>query len=106
MTVADSQEPPNFVKVYSFLSNLFDPSVPQQSHLQAFQQLSSVNQATVQLLMHNLTLNIANEQFREQHEQLLSKFQVALEGIQLPKNMKPSNQESLSTKDTERYNKV
>jgi len=68
----DPQQGPNFAKIYSFLGSLFDPSAT--NHAETLNEMSPIDRETVQLLMHNLALNLANQQFREQHAYLLDQY--------------------------------
>jgi len=72
ITQQESQQTPNFAKIYSFLGSLFDPSAT--SHVEALNDMSPIHRESIQLLMHNLALNIANQQFREQHAFLLDQY--------------------------------
>jgi len=63
---------PNFSKIYGFLGSLFDPSTT--NHVEALNEMSPIDRETVQLLMHNLAMNLANQQFREQHTVLLEHY--------------------------------
>jgi len=63
---------PNFFKIYSFLGSLFDPSA--DGHMEALNNMNDIDKKTVQLLMHNLAINIANQQFREKHAYLLERY--------------------------------
>jgi len=83
----DPQQGPNFAKIYSFLGSLFDPSVT--NHAETLSEMSPIDRETIQLLMHNLALNLANQQFREQHAYLLDQYrsvigktQTELPGVQ------------------------
>lgn len=68
-----SSQGPNFSKIYAFLGSLFDPH--QGSHyVEAFNDMSSIDRETVQLLMHNLTVNLNTPQFRTQHFTLLEQY--------------------------------
>ncbi|KAF2074878.1 hypothetical protein CYY_003797 [Polysphondylium violaceum] len=56
---------PNFPKIYSFLSNLFEPS--STSYNDTLNEMSQIDRETMQLLMHNLAINLANQQYKDQH---------------------------------------
>ncbi len=42
--------------------------------MEALNEMSPIDKETVQLLMHNLSINLANQQFREQHAFLLEQY--------------------------------
>lgn len=67
-----SSQGPNFAKIYSFLGSLFDPS--SSYYTDAVNDMSAIDRETVQLLMHNLTVNLTNQQFRDQHGALLDQY--------------------------------
>lgn len=71
-----SSQGPNFSKIYAFLGSLFDPS--SSHYVDAFNDMSSIDRETVQLLMHNLTVNLTNQQFRDQHVTLLEQYRKLL----------------------------
>lgn len=71
-----SSQGPNFAKIYSFLGSLFDPSENRFSD--AINDMSIIDRETVQLLMHNLTVSLSNQQFREQHGTLLEQYRTML----------------------------
>jgi len=56
---------PNFPKIYSFLSNLFEPN--STSYNDNLNEMSQIDRETMQLLMHNLAINLANQQYKDQH---------------------------------------
>jgi len=64
---------PNYAKIYSFLGSLFDPSVT--NHIEGFNELSSVDKETIQMLLQNLTTNVSNRAFIEQHADIVQKYQ-------------------------------
>jgi len=63
---------PNFFKIYTFLGSLFDPQTT--NHAEILNSMSPVDQQTIQLLMSNVSVNIANPQFREHHSQLIEQY--------------------------------
>jgi hypothetical protein len=63
---------PNFAKIYTFLGSLFDPNTT--GHEEALNAMNPVDRETIQFLMHNLAINLANQQFKEQHVILLEKY--------------------------------
>jgi SHAQKYF class myb-like DNA-binding protein len=71
-----SQGRPNFSKIYSFLGSLFDPTA--SNYIEALNDMSPIDRETVQLLMHNLAVNLANQQFRDQHSLLLDQYRTLL----------------------------
>ncbi|EFA77680.1 myb domain-containing protein [Heterostelium album PN500] len=60
---------PNYPKIYNFLSALFDSN--NSSYTDTLNELSQIDRETMQLLMHNLAINLANQQYRDQHQSLL-----------------------------------
>lgn len=40
-----------------------------------FNQMSDIDKETIQLLMHNLCINLSNQQFREQNSFLIEEYQ-------------------------------
>jgi len=88
---SNSTQVPNFAKIYAFLGSLFDPST--SNHMEALEEMSPLDKETVQLLMHNLAINLANKQLREQHTLLLEQYRSLL----LPQ---PDNEESKETDDS------
>jgi len=42
--------------------------------MEALSEMSPIDKETVQLLMHNLAINLANQQLREQHSLLLDQY--------------------------------
>ncbi|EGG23275.1 myb domain-containing protein [Cavenderia fasciculata] len=60
---------PNYPKIYSFLSTLFDSS--HSSYPDSLNEMSQTDRETMQLLMHNLAINLANQQYRDQHQSLI-----------------------------------
>eukprot|EP01102_Stenamoeba_stenopodia_P018852 TRINITY_DN6988_c0_g1_i1.p1 TRINITY_DN6988_c0_g1~~TRINITY_DN6988_c0_g1_i1.p1 ORF type:complete len:419 (+),score=79.49 TRINITY_DN6988_c0_g1_i1:229-1485(+) len=67
---------PNFGKIYAFLAGLFDSSP--SNHLETLNDMTPLERDTVQLLMHNLAVNLANQQFREQHAALLDQYRTMI----------------------------
>lgn len=67
-----SSQGPNFSKIYAFLGSLFDPA--ESRFTDAVNEMSTIDRETVQLLMHNLTVNLTNQQFRDQHGTLLEQY--------------------------------
>jgi SHAQKYF class myb-like DNA-binding protein len=72
-----SQGRPNFSKIYVFLGSLFDPNAT-NNYVEALNDMSPIDRETVQLLMHNLAANLANQQFRDQHSLLLDQYRALL----------------------------
>ena len=68
---------PNFSKIYSFLASLFDTQ--SSNHIEKLSEMSNIDRETVQLLMHNLAINLANQQFREQHSILMDQYRTVLQ---------------------------
>lgn len=68
---------PNFSKIYSFLASLFDTQ--SNNHIEKLSEMSNIDRETVQLLMHNLAINLANQQFREQHSILMDQYRSVLQ---------------------------
>lgn len=55
--------------------------------------MSTIDRETVQLLMHNLTVNLTNQQFREQHGTLLEQYRNLLNKPPTdPHSIPPSSQ--------------
>jgi SHAQKYF class myb-like DNA-binding protein len=75
-TQRGASQGPNFSKIYSFLGSLFDPTT--SNYIEALNDMSPIDRETVQLLMHNLAVNLANQQFREQHTLLLDQYRTLL----------------------------
>jgi len=73
------------------LGSLFDPVVS-NNHAEALNEMSPIDRETVQLLMHNLSVNLANQQFRDQHSLLLEQYRTLL--AKTPTENGPSNQNS------------
>jgi len=96
----DPQQGPNFGKIYSFLGSLFDPAAT--NHAESLSEMSPIDRETIQLLMHNLALNLANQQFREQHAYLLDQYRSVVGKTQpdLPVQQ-VTNSTSDSTKENE-----
>eukprot|EP01105_Mastigella_eilhardi_P022585 TRINITY_DN5576_c0_g1_i1.p1 TRINITY_DN5576_c0_g1~~TRINITY_DN5576_c0_g1_i1.p1 ORF type:complete len:297 (+),score=133.69 TRINITY_DN5576_c0_g1_i1:13-903(+) len=66
----------NFGKIIDFIGSLFEPQLAQQlpalpQWQEKFTALSPLEKSAVQMLFHNLTLNISSCMFREQHTRLL-----------------------------------
>jgi len=98
----DPQQGPNFGKIYSFLGSLFDPAAT--NHAETLGEMSPIDRETIQLLMHNLALNLANQQFREQHAYLLEQYRSVIAKAQsdLPGVQQvPTNTSLESNKDSE-----
>lgn len=74
MAINSSQQRPgpDFAKIYTFLGSLFDPTAT--GHEDALNSMTPVDRETIQFLMHNLAVNLANQQFKEQHLYLLEKY--------------------------------
>lgn len=68
---------PNYPKIYSFLGSLFDPTASNQAEM--LSEMSPVDRETIQLLLHNLTMNLDSSNFREQHSYLLDQYQSILQ---------------------------
>jgi len=79
--INESNQSPNFGKIYAFLGSLFDPNSI-INHAQMLNEMTSIDKETVQLLMHNLTINLANQQYKEQHAFLLEQYKSALSKVQ------------------------
>jgi SHAQKYF class myb-like DNA-binding protein len=77
-----SSQGPNFSKIYSFLGSLFDPS--ESRFTDAVNEMSTIDRETVQLLMHNLTVNLTNDDFRAQHGTLLDQYKALNDKPQQP----------------------
>lgn len=73
----ESQQGPNFANVYNFLGSLFDPNTT--NHGEVLNSMSPVDRETIRLLMHNLSLNLENHQFREQHVFLLEQYRAVVD---------------------------
>jgi hypothetical protein len=76
-TVPSGLHNPNFAKICAFLGSLFDPNV--NNHLDTLNEMSPIDRETIQLLMHNLSVNLANQQFREQHAFLLDQYRLIIQ---------------------------
>jgi len=74
--VLDDRDSPNFSRIYSFLGSLFDPTPT--NHAEALEQMSEIDRRTVQMLMNNLYINLANQQFKAQHALLLEQYRALL----------------------------
>jgi len=85
-----SENVPNFSKIYSFLGSLFDTN--KMNNLNLFEQLSNVDRDAVNILMHNLAVNLANQQYREQHLVLLDRYRNLIENIQNVSNKEDTTQ--------------
>jgi len=73
MSINSSQRSgPDFAKIYTFLGSLFDAN--STGHEEALNAMAPVDRETIQFLMHNLAVNLANQQFKEQHMFLLEKY--------------------------------
>jgi len=64
---------PNYGKIYTFLGSLFDPTVA--NNMDGFNELSSNDKETIQMLLQNLTNNVSNRAFIEQHADVVQKYQ-------------------------------
>jgi len=100
----DAQPLPNFVKIYGFLGSLFNPSAT--NYTEVLNEMTPIDCETIQLLMHNLAANLANQQFKEHHSMLLDHYRNALIEHQATANTEQSsdpflNISSMQTKDTE-----
>jgi len=71
-TPAKRNAGPDFAKIYTFLGSLFDPT--SVGHEETLNAMNPVDRETIQFLMHNLAINLANQQFKEQHVYLLDKY--------------------------------
>ncbi|KAN0038811.1 hypothetical protein ACTA71_001002 [Dictyostelium dimigraforme] len=65
---------PNFPKIYAFLSNLFESNGT--SFTEALSDLSMIDRETMQILMHNLAINLANQQYRDNHQTLSEQYRM------------------------------
>lgn|SRR3990167_976939 len=63
---------PNFGVIYGFIASLFDSSV--NNHLEKLSSMNSVDRETLQLLMHNLAINLSSQQFRDQHVLMMDQY--------------------------------
>jgi hypothetical protein len=72
---------PDFGKIYTFLASLFDPNAKGQE--ETLQEMSPMERETVQVLMHNLTVNLASQQFKNQHGLLMEQYK-ALNSLDQP----------------------
>jgi len=99
-------EIPNFSKIFSFLGSLFNNEMTQENHLQEFRDLTTLDQTTIQLLMHNLTINIANEQFKNQHLHLIDQYKKMMEenGKESPQSNVKKTLENPKLSEKEREN--
>eukprot|EP01112_Ceratiomyxa_fruticulosa_P010415 TRINITY_DN2759_c0_g2_i2.p2 TRINITY_DN2759_c0_g2~~TRINITY_DN2759_c0_g2_i2.p2 ORF type:complete len:365 (-),score=71.03 TRINITY_DN2759_c0_g2_i2:132-1226(-) len=89
---------PCFSKIYSFLGSLFDQSInasPSSSHTPSnsssntpssptiqfpdLHDLSPIDRETLQVLMQNLTVNLASQSFRDQHSILIEQYRSLLQ---------------------------
>jgi hypothetical protein len=68
---------PNFSKIYTFLASLFDNQAT--NHIEKLAEMSTIDRETVQLLMHNLAINLANPTFRDQHSSLMDQYRTILQ---------------------------
>ncbi|KYQ96936.1 myb domain-containing protein [Tieghemostelium lacteum] len=64
----------SFPKIYSFLSNLFDSNSNPSLSQEALNEMTPADRETMQVLMHNLAVNLANQQYRDNHQALLEQF--------------------------------
>ena len=53
---------PNFAKIYTFLGSLFDSN--SVNHEEALNEMSPTDRDTIQFLMQNLSISLANQQFK------------------------------------------
>jgi hypothetical protein len=60
---SNSSETPNLPKIYAFLALLFDPDC--NDHLARLSEMSALDRETTQILMHNMAINMANQQISE-----------------------------------------
>jgi len=63
---------PDFSRIYQFLGSLFDPDANPSEHVEKLNSMNMVDRETVHVLMHNLSLNLGNDQFREVVERQLT----------------------------------
>eukprot|EP00741_Cyanophora_paradoxa_P019867 tig00000217_g19175.t1 len=78
---------PDFHRIYAFLGSLFDPSQSMQDVVGALQGMSMVDRETAHVLMHNLSVNLSNDQIRHNvvahlsfHQQTIAMNQQILAG--------------------------
>eukprot|EP00026_Physarum_polycephalum_P010788 Phypoly_transcript_10968.p1 GENE.Phypoly_transcript_10968~~Phypoly_transcript_10968.p1 ORF type:complete len:327 (+),score=63.88 Phypoly_transcript_10968:45-983(+) len=90
-----SSQGPNFSKIYAFLGSLFDPS--NSHYTEAVNDMNTIDRETVQLLMHNLTVNLNNQVFRDQHGALLDQYRSLLNKPSNPSTMSSSSSTPSST---------
>lgn len=76
-TTSTPQSGPNFAKIYTFLASLFDTQ--STNHIEKLAEMSTIDRETVQLLMHNLAINLANPTFRDQHSNLMDQYRTILQ---------------------------
>jgi len=72
----DQVATPDFPRIYTFLASLFDPSC--SDHVQRLAEMNQIDRDTTQILMHNMAVNMANQQLREQKTSLLDECHDAL----------------------------